>query len=37
MSRRGEIGAATGELFIQLARQRIADLRRDGARLRVAD
>jgi hypothetical protein len=37
MSERDEIGAATADLILQLARQRIADLQRDAARLRIGD
>jgi hypothetical protein len=37
MNRRDEVSVVTADLFVQLARQRIADLRRDGARLRIAD
>jgi hypothetical protein len=37
MNQQEEISAATGDVLMQLARQRIEDLRRDGARLRIAD
>jgi hypothetical protein len=32
-----EISEMTADLLLQIARQRIVDLQRDGARLKIAD